>query len=147
MDGFRYRYPLRVRWAEVDAQGIVFNANYLTYLDCAFFEYLRSGLGVDPGSTLHTVVVKTTLEFHRPARFDDELEVWVRTAAVGRTSLTLEFVICRGEERLLDARTVYVNVDPHSGRPAPVPAEWRERIRAVEGLEADGLDAEQEARR
>ncbi|MBX5435953.1 MAG: acyl-CoA thioesterase [Alicyclobacillaceae bacterium] len=134
MDGFRFAYPLRVRWAEVDAQGIVFNANYLTYLDCAFFEYLRSGLGVDPGSILHTVIVKTTLEFHRPARFDDALNVWVRTKALGRTSLTLQFVISREDERLLDAETVYVNVDPASGRPAPVPDEWRERICAVEGI-------------
>ena len=41
-DDFRFFHPLRVRWAEVDPQGIVFNGNYLTYADVAITEYFRA---------------------------------------------------------------------------------------------------------
>ncbi|MGA7330074.1 MAG: thioesterase family protein [Rhodomicrobium sp.] len=89
---FWFFFPLRVRYAEVDQQGIVFNAHYLTYFDVGITEYFRA-LGYDytsqparTGTDFH--VVKSLVEYKAPVRFDEEIEVAVRTARLGRTSLT-----------------------------------------------------------
>ena len=77
--------PLRVRWAEVDLQGVVFNGHYLTYCDVCVTEYWRAigmpypAAFIDIGSDLF--VRKATLEYHAPARYDDELEVCGRDVA------------------------------------------------------------------
>ncbi len=88
---FTFCHPLRVRWAEVDRQGIVFNGNYLHYFDVGITEYWRAigcpypdGL-VGQGSDLF--VKKATVEYHAPAGYDDVLDVCVRVARIGRSSL------------------------------------------------------------
>lgn len=126
MEGYRYHFPLQVRWSEVDGQRIVFNANYLSYLDLAFSEYLRRELKLCDGMP-QTVIAKSTIQFRQSAKFDDCLHVWVRTNQIGRTSLTVEFVITRDDEPLFDAETIYVYVGDE-GRPTPVPDVWRETI-------------------
>ncbi len=84
---FSFFHCLRVRWSEVDPQGIVFNGNYLTYLDVATTEYYRH-LGMSyPADLLRgggdLFAVKTTLEYLAPARFDDWLDMGVRVGAPG----------------------------------------------------------------
>jgi acyl-CoA thioester hydrolase len=92
-------HRLRVRWAESDMQGIVFNGHYLTYFDVAVTEYWRAiGLPypettADTGGEMYTV--KATIEYHRPARYDDELDVLMRCARIGRSSLTFLVEIWR----------------------------------------------------
>ena len=90
---FRFAHALRVRWAEVDPQGIVFNANYLMYFDVAATEYWRAIGCTYPGAFaplgVDTFAVKATLEFQAPARFDDVIDVCVRCARLGRTSLRM----------------------------------------------------------
>lgn len=132
MDGYRFSHPLRVRWVEVDAQQIVFNAHYLTYVDIAFSEYLRRGLGVSDGNMLYTVLATTTLTFVRPARYDELLTIWVRTAHLGKTSLRLEFIITRGEETLCEVHSTYVHINVETGRPVDLPDHWRRAIQAYE---------------
>lgn len=131
MQGFRYAYELRVRWSEVDGQHIVFNANYMTYLDLAYAEYLRRGTHATTGLP-DTVVVKSTLQFHKSAHFDDVLQIWVRTVRIGKTSMTVEFAITRDDETLFEAETIYVYLDPASQTPATVPNSWREAIAQFE---------------
>jgi acyl-CoA thioester hydrolase len=136
---FRHRVPLRVRWAEVDLQGVVFNGHYLAYCDVCLTEYWRA-IGMtypqafaELGSDLY--VRKATLEYHAPARYDDELEVCARSARLGNSSLVFEVAIFRRGETaspLISGELVYVNVDPASRSPAPLPAALRERIRAFE---------------
>lgn len=79
---FTFMHTLRVRWAEVDAQGIVFNGHYLTYFDVGITEYWRAaGLRYpDAFATADTdlFLVKATLEYRAPARFDDLLDIAVR---------------------------------------------------------------------
>src|SRR4026209_2789972 len=98
---FRFSYGLRVRWAEVDMQGIVFNGHYLTYFDVAITEYWRA-LGLpypqttaDTGGELYTV--RASVEYHAPARYDDELELCVRCARIGRSSLAFVLQIWRAD--------------------------------------------------
>ena len=134
---FRFRHRLRVRWAEVDKQNIVFNGHYLTYFDVAITEYWRA-LGIPYpaiterwGSDLF--VVKAGLEYHAPAHYDDELEVGVRTARIGNSSMRFEIGIFRGDENLIAGELIYVNADPATRKSKPVPAELRALIERFEG--------------
>ncbi|WAH37847.1 acyl-CoA thioesterase [Alicyclobacillus dauci] len=131
LDGYRFYYELRVRWSEVDGQQIVFNANYLAYMDLAYAEYLRRELKLSSGLP-STVIAKSTLQFRQSAEFDDVLRVWVRTSLIGRTSMTVDFAITRDDEVLFDAQTIYVYVDKETKRPTPVPDEWRRTIEEYE---------------
>jgi acyl-CoA thioester hydrolase len=145
---FRFCYKLRVRFAETDMQGIVFNGNYLTYYDTAWTEYFREmGLTIQSMADIgvDTVLARTTLEFKSPARFDDVLEVYTRTSSIGRTSVVFDFEIyTEGEDRLIgSASSLYVCVDPKTLRPTPVPDELRTRIGRLEGREFANTNAAQ----
>lgn len=136
---YRHKVPLRVRWAEADMQGVVFNAHYLTYCDICVTEYWRAvGLRYPQDFLARgsdTFVRKATLEYHAPARFDDELDICGRTARIGRSSLafTVEmFRRARTEEPLISAELIYVNADPAAQGAVPWPAEVRERICSFE---------------
>jgi acyl-CoA thioester hydrolase len=141
---FRHRMSLRVRWAEVDRQGVVFNGHYLLYCDVCITEYWRT-LGMSyPDDFLalgcDLYVRKATLEYHSAAFYDDELEVCGRIARLGNTSLRFVVEIYRRrqhEARLIDAELVYVCADPAKLSPVPVPASLRARVREFETLAPD----------
>ena len=104
-EDFWFHFPFRVRYSEVDAQAVVFNAHYLTYFDTAITEYFRA-LGYDylgevkrTGVDFHTV--KSVVEYKAPIRFDEDIDVCVRVAKIGRTSITLALAIfAEGSEDL-----------------------------------------------
>jgi len=129
---------LRVRWAEVDMQKIVFNGHYLTYIDTAIADYWRAiGLPYPHGYVdrygADVFLRKATVEYLGSARYDDELEVLCRVAKLGRTSMTFAFEIYRDGEPspLVTAELVYVNAD-RAMKPSPLPDELRGRIAAYE---------------
>lgn len=106
--------PLRVRYAECDMQGRVFNAHYLTWIDMAHTEALRQIAGgyqllLDRGVDL--VVAGAELSFKAPATFDDDLIVNVAIEPPGRTSLRSRYVINRGDELIAQATMTHVCVD------------------------------------
>ena len=124
----------RVRWAEADMQGVVFNANYLAWFDIGITEYLR-GVAAGDRERLAAVfdklyVVRSTLDYRAPARFDDEVEIRARAARLGNSSLEVAFMIRREGEILVEGSNVYVHT--RDGRPAPLPDDLRERIAAYE---------------
>jgi acyl-CoA thioester hydrolase len=121
-----FTHELRVRYGECDPQGIVFNANYLLYFDVAFTEMWREAVGpwqemVQRG--VDAVVAETNLRFHAPARFDDELQLQVQIASLGRTALRTEIDVRRGEELLLAGWLRHVCVDTGSWRKTEMP-DW-----------------------
>lgn len=129
---YRLRLPLRVRWAEIDMQGVVFNAHYLTYCDVAVTEYWRAiGLKypqelVENGSD--TFVRKATVEYFAGAQYDDELFICARTAQLGRSSLRFVLELFRQsdvEHALIGAELIYVNADPKAKKSLP----WSDRVR------------------
>lgn len=132
IDGYRFVLPIRVRWAEVDAQQIVYNPHYLMYMDCAWAAYLKSGVGLVQKPVAYTVIAKTTLEYRASAHYDDILGVGVRVRQIGRTSLQADFAIDREGVRLLDSHTVYVFVGDSGDSPTPVPDDWRRAIHEYE---------------
>ena len=139
-DAFRFFYPFRVRYSEIDGQGVVFNAHYLTYFDTAITEYFR-WLGYDypgeaqrSGADFHTV--KALVEFRQPLRFDQEAEVGARVARIGTSSMTFLFVILpKGEDvALATGEIVWVNTDQQARKAVPVPAALRDLIGARDAL-------------
>lgn len=137
-EDFSFFHSLRVRWAEADMQGIVFNGHYLTYFDVAFTEYWRAtGL---PSVLLQTqegqemFARKATIEYLAPARFDDVLDIGVRCAGFGRTSARFMIEIHRGQEQLVAGELVYVYADTRIRKGVAWPAPWRETIARFEKL-------------
>jgi acyl-CoA thioester hydrolase len=128
-DTFKFFHRLRVRWAEVDLQRVVFNGNYLLYFDVAFTEFWRStGLPSamaqnQDGKELFAR--KATVEYHGSATFDDELDIGIRCAKLGRSSMTIAIAIFRGDEHLIDGELVYVYADAREKRSMEIPAHWR----------------------
>ncbi len=135
-DDYRFHHRLRVRWAEVDMQGIVFNGHYLMYVDCAIADYWRA-LAMPYADAMHRlggdlVVRRSTLDYLAPARYDEQLDIGLRCLRVGNSSLTYEASVFRGEQRLLGAEVVYVFTDPSLSGSRPVPQDLRA---LVEGWE------------
>ena len=138
---YRLRVPLRVRWAEADMQGVVFNGHYLTYCDVAVTEYWRAiGLKypddfIAGGSD--TFVRKATVEYFSAAHYDDELFICARTAQLGRSSMRLVLELFRRddtERALIAAELIYVNADPKARKALPWSDRVRELIRGFEPL-------------
>ena len=141
IDDFRCVHRLRVRWAEVDMQKIVFNGHYLTYIDTAIAEYWRAiGLPYPEGYVERygqdVFLRKATVEYLGSARYEDLLAVYCRTSRLGRTSMTFLFEIYRDEAPapLVTAELVYVNAEPKSMKAAPLPEDLRARIERFEKL-------------
>ncbi|NNE39556.1 MAG: acyl-CoA thioesterase [Marinicaulis sp.] len=131
MSDFNFTHPLRVRWAECDAQGIVFNVNYFLYFDVAMTEYLRN-LGALTEIFEEFFTVHAEADYKAPARFDEELEIGVRCANLGRTSMTLATEIRRGDEILTTGKLVYVHADSKSREKSPLPDKFAAAILAHE---------------
>mgnify|MGYP006167829703 CR=1 FL=1 len=129
---FRCVHRLRVRWAEVDMQKIVFNAHYLMYFDTAITDYWRA-LALPYEESMHQLdgdlyVVKATVEFHASARVDDQIEVAMKCSRIGTSSMTFTGAIFRGDEHLISGDIVYVFADPATQTSRPVPPALRALI-------------------
>jgi acyl-CoA thioester hydrolase len=133
---FRFSATTRVGFDETDAQGVVYYGRYNPYFDRARVEYLRhlGLLDADPGSFAEFVLRANHVEYHAPAVFDDLLEVFIRVARVGSTSVRWEYAAERADGVLLvTAEQTLVQIDVATRRPTPVPAAFRERVEAFEG--------------
>ena len=125
-----FRYYLRVRYAECDAQKVVFNTRYAEYVDVALNEFLRA-VGFDTvrllASGLDFQLVKQTIEWKSPARFDDVLEVDVEPVRLGTTSFTCRatFRAAGAEPVLATIETVYVLVAADTLTKTPLPAPFK----------------------
>lgn len=133
---FRFLHRLRVRWAEVDLQQVVFNGHYLMYFDTAVADYWRA-LALPYHETMAQLdgdlyVRKATVEYEASARFDDQLEIGVRCERVGNSSITFTCAVFRAEELLVGGELIYVFVDPASRTSRPVPQALRETLLAYE---------------
>ena len=131
---FKYAAYARVWFSDTDAQGIVYYGRYLPYFDHARTEYHRHvGALADPNAEF--VMRASHVEYLAPARFDDLLEVFVRMARVGQTSVTYECAAYRMEDDVLmvTAQQVLVLVDRELRKPCLVPDALVELVRTLEG--------------
>ncbi len=131
---FRHFDRLRVRWAEVDLQKIVFNGHYLMYFDTAVAGWWRA-LGLPYLQTVAALggdfyARKTTLEYFASARYDEQLDVGVRSTRIGKSSMVLDCAVFRGDELLVSGELVYVFANPATQTSQPIPAALREVFEA-----------------
>ena len=138
----RFRFYLRVRYGECDAQKVVFNARYGDYVDLATTEFLRVlGYGEELFSgELDFQLVKQTFEWKAPARFDQVLEISVWAKHVGNTSFIVaaEFRVAGKGRVIVTAETVYVLVKQHTLAKTPIPPELRAAMeRGAPGIVTD----------
>jgi acyl-CoA thioester hydrolase len=135
---FKFSATTRVGFSDTDAQGVVYYGRYMPYFDLARVEYHRQLelMGIEgPGEF---VMRAMHVEYHAPARFDDLIEVDVRVARIGTTSITYEFAAYLEPDVLaVTATQTLVLVDLAGRRPLPIPDSFRRRIAEFEGpLEA-----------
>ncbi|RTL46956.1 MAG: YbgC/FadM family acyl-CoA thioesterase [Burkholderiales bacterium] len=133
---FRHRESLRVRWAEIDAQGIVFNGHYLTYLDTAISGYWRA-LALPYQDTMKALsgdlyVRRATLDYRGSARYDDRLDVGIRVREFGNSSMMVDAAVFHGEQMLVQAEMIYVFADPATQTPLRLPDALRQVIHDFE---------------
>src|SRR5215210_5904525 len=133
---FKFSAYTRVGFSDTDAQGIVYYGRYLPYFDFARTEYLRHlGLLAVSSDDGHEFVMRAlSVVYEAPARFDDLLEVFIRTRRIGRSSLTNDFCAVHEDGTLMcTAEQTLVLVDLAERRPVVVPEAIREAITAFEG--------------
>ena len=137
---FRFLERLRVRWAEIDAQQIVFNGHYLTYFDTAIAGYWRA-LALPYAETLASFagdlfVRKATLEYLGSARYDDVLDIGIRCTRIGNSSIAFTGGAFRQDELLVSCELIYVFADPVAKVAKPVPPELRAMFESFEAGQA-----------
>jgi acyl-CoA thioester hydrolase len=129
IDRTGFRFGFRVRYAEVDYQGIVYFAHYATYFDVAVHEFFRAlpydytGIRESTGTDFN--IVRSVVEYRRPLRFDEAFEVEVALGRVGRTSLTFtpSIWVARESGPRATGEVVWVHADQASMRAVPLPQE------------------------
>lgn len=134
---FSYRLRTRVEISDTDLGAVVYYARYPHYLDQGVVAYRRH-LAIPPlGPAGHLFVVRNMeIAYRSSARFDEILDVWVRTAALGRTSHTMHVVVEEAATATVrcEASIVIVGISGYEGgRPTRLPDDMAEAIRAFEG--------------
>ena len=129
-----FRFYVRVRYIECDAQKVVFNSRYSEYVDVSINEFLRA-IGVLPEfleGMLDFQLVKQTVEWKAPARFDQVLELSIAASRLGTTSFTIgtTFRIAGDERAIATAETVYVLVDARTLTKLALPDALRAALQA-----------------
>lgn len=135
----RFSHRLRVRWSEVDMQKIVFNAHYLAYFDVAIAEYWRA-LAMPYEATMQQLqgdiyLKKATVEYHASARVDDIIDITLRCAHIGRSSLRFDGQVLRDGRLLTSGELLYVYADPKTQTSQAVPDTLRGLITGYEAGE------------
>ncbi len=137
---FKYSAIARVWFSDTDAQGIVYYGRYLPYFDHARTEYHRH-LGVSgvwfEGRDF--VMRASHVDYHAPARFDDLLEVFVRTKRIGRTSIGTEYSALRVDDDVLmcTAEQTLVLVALPERRPTAIPEDYRRTVATFEDADLE----------
>jgi acyl-CoA thioester hydrolase len=139
MSDFRFFHPIVVRYGDLDPQGHVNNAAFMTYLEHARVAYVRQ-LGLWDGKSflqIGFILARVELDYKAPIQLIDQVEVGVRTSRLGNKSLDMDYLIQSQESGVVygEGKTVQVAYDYQLGKTIPLQAFWRETIQSYEGLE------------
>ena len=126
-----FTHRVRVRYYECDPQGVVWNANFLNYLDIAHTELMREARGpyselIEAG--IDVVMAEARLRFLVPAHFDDELDIDLDLPRVGTTGMTVRTIMRRDAAVLIEGEARYVYVESRSGEKTPIPEDVRSAL-------------------
>jgi len=141
MPDFRFFYPIEVRYGDLDPQGHVNNACYLTYMEQARIAYIQT-LGLWPGGTfldIGIILAEAQVAFNSPILYGQKLRVGVRVSRLGNKSLTMDYLLEDAENghRLASGSSVLVTYDYRDARSLPIPEDWRKAIESFEALSHD----------
>ena len=126
--GFTHCHRIRVRYAETDAMGVVYYANYLIYFEVARVEYLRAAgiryRDLEDGGTV-AAVTAAHVNYHVPAKFDDELSLWTRCVSMTKVRFRIEYEVQREADGALVAsgHTEHALLAHQTLRPIRIP-DW-----------------------
>ena len=133
-ENYSFFHPHRVRYSEIDMQGIVYNSRYLDYFDIAITEYMRHcGFNYvadarNSGKDFH--LVKASIEFLKPVPYDEDIEIGVRVGRLGRSSLCWELGLFQKHPEELSTTGeiiwVYTNIKDHQS--VPIPEDRRKQL-------------------
>ena len=130
--GFSFFHRLRVRYAEIDGQKVVFNSRYLEYADVVLSEFWRwlALAELPEWRSMEFHVARATVDYTSPFRYDDVIDGFARTERIGRSSVTSRVELIHAETGALHTtiELVHVNVDLDIGRSAPIPVAVRDRM-------------------
>lgn len=133
---FRFFHRLRVRWAEVDMQKIVFNGHYLMYFDTAIADYWRA-LAIPYEETMQAwggdlYVKKASVEYHASARYDDMLDIGLQCSRIGNSSIVFTAGIFNADQLLITGELIYVYANPATQTSQTVPSALRQLLQDFE---------------
>jgi acyl-CoA thioester hydrolase len=130
MDGYRFTYPIQVRFRDLDTLGHVNNAVYLTYFEAARMAYWMHVNGRADLRSMDMILARAEVDYRAPVGYGDELEVGVRCASVKRSSFVLEQALVdrRTGKRVATARKVLVHYDYAAGRSKPLTEDQRQLL-------------------
>lgn len=125
MSAQTFTATIRVRYADCDAQGIVFNARWFELFDVAMTEFWRESIGgyehLPRSFNIEAVIAETGARFRGAGRFDDLLDVEIAVARVGTSSMRIELDVSKDGQLLAEGFIEYVFVDRQSMQPVPIP--------------------------
>ena len=139
MADFKFFHPTEVRYGDLDPQGHVNNAKYLTYFEQARVYYLiKLGLFSKDQSFMEVgvIIADIHITYHSTTHYGDPIKVGVRTTRIGNKSFTTEQCVMHAETGgvMAEGTVVLVTFDYNGAKPIPVPDEWRQKINEFEGL-------------
>jgi len=141
MSEFRFYYPIEVRYGDLDPQGHLNNAKYLTYFETARIHY-NTQLGLfTPGQSfmdVNVIMAEACVTFHKSVEYGMPIKVGVRTSKMGNKSIRMEQAIVHAEsgEVLATGYIILVAFDYRNNKTIPIPDEMRKKISEFEGLKA-----------
>lgn len=123
--------PVRIYWEDTDAGGVVYHARYVAFLERARSDWMRAnghGQAELQAAGVLFAVRAMSLDFLKPARLDDALDVTAELVECRRASLVFRQQVLRGGERLLEATVRIASLDAAGFRPAPIPADLHAQL-------------------
>lgn len=142
MTEYRFQHPIEIRYADIDAQGHLNNAKFLTFFEQARIQYLRHlGLFSDNQSFMDigVILADVHIAFRAPVLWGMDVRVGVKSTRLGNKSLTVSQCLLNGAngQVMAEGEVVLVTYDYRSGQTLPIPAKWREAITRFEELPSE----------
>ena len=132
---FTFDFPLRIYFEDTDASGVVYHAHYVKFLERARTEWLRhlgfSNSELERKYKMNWVIAEIAVEFLKPARLYDSVNISVAIENLGRVRCTFHQEIRRGEELLVKARVLVATVSADNFKPIEIPADLRKKMEAT----------------
>ena len=136
MDGYRLVSEVSIRFSDTDGLGHVNNANYLSFLEVARIDYLRSVVGRVKIEEFGVIIARIEIDYKSPVRYHEKLLVGCRVSEIGGASIKMEYrLVDKATDRLVaEAKSVMVTFDYDLNKPVRVSDEWRKKMEVFDGI-------------